>query len=137
MGRRGLIRTYLDSGVLIAGSRGTSAAVRSVFDLVPDPGRELVSSAFVRLEVLPKAVHHRRLGEVEFYRWVFARVVAWASLDAALVERAEREALDHGLSATDALHVASAIALGAAELVTTERPTKPIHRATGVAVVAL
>jgi predicted nucleic acid-binding protein len=122
---------------LIAGARGTPATVRSVFGLIMDPKRELVSSAFVRLEVLPKAVYHQRRTEVEFYRWVFDRVVAWAVLDDALAEHAEQEALRLGLSATDALHIASAIALNADELITSERPTKPLHRATGVRVVAL
>lgn len=132
-----MIRIYLDSGALIGGMRGSRTRTQSVADLLRDPGREFVSSVFVRLEVLPKAVHHRRSVEVAFYRWYFGRVVAWAALDGALVANAEYAALRLGLSAIDALHVAAAIALGADELVTTERPTKPIHRAAGVAVVAL
>ena len=62
------------------------------------------------------------------------RVVARAE---ALLAKAETEALPLGLSTLDALHVAAAVALGADELVTTEPPTKPIHRATGVTVVRL
>ena len=62
------------------------------------------------------------------------RVVARAE---ALLAKAETEALPLSLSALDALHVAAAVALGADELVATERPTKPIHRATGVTVVSL
>ncbi len=132
-----MIRTYLDSGVLIGGARGAPKVIQAVYDLFDQPGREFVSSVFVRLETMPKAVHHRRTVEIAFYRGYFERVAAWAHLDDALVHGAEQFALRLGLSALDALHVASAIVLGADELVTTERPTKPIHRATGVAVVAL
>jgi len=80
---------------------------------------------------------HRREVEVAYHQWYFGRVVAFAQLDNALVARAEEEALRLGLSALDALHVAAAVSLGADELVTTERPTTPIQRAAGVAVVGL
>lgn len=50
---------------------------------------------------------------------------------------AYREAAAWGMAAMDALHVAAAMQVGADELVTTERPTKPIHRARGVRVVTI
>jgi predicted nucleic acid-binding protein len=132
-----VIRTYLDAGVLIASVRGHPGPARSAFDLLENPEREFVASVFLRLEVLPKAIHQRRTAEVAFYRRYFARVVAWANPIDELVGRAEQEAAQHGLSALDALHVAAALMLGADELVTTEGPRKPIHRATSVRVVAI
>jgi hypothetical protein len=44
------------------------------------------------------------------------------------------EAWRHDLTAMDALHVAAAKAVGAIELVTTEKPTKPMFRCEGVSV---
>jgi predicted nucleic acid-binding protein len=43
-------------------------------------------------------------------------------------QTADAAARQYGLSAMDALHVAAAYLLGADELVTTERPSKPIYR---------
>lgn len=61
----------------------------------------------------------------------------WAPLDANLFALAERVAAQHGLHALDSLHVAAAILLGADELVTTEGPTKPLHRVREIRVVAI
>ena len=47
------------------------------------------------------------------------------------------EASRLGLAALDALHVVAATKLGASELITTELPTKPIHRARSVRVVSV
>jgi hypothetical protein len=48
-----------------------------------------------------------------------------------------REASSHGVEAMDALHVAAAASLGVSELVTTEKPSRSIHRARSVKVVTL
>jgi hypothetical protein len=45
-----------------------------------------------------------------------------------LEKTADSVARQSGLSAMDALHVAAAFLLGADELITTERPSKPIYR---------
>jgi hypothetical protein len=63
-----LIRTYLDTGVLIAIVRGLPGSARAAVDVLEDPQREFVASAFLRLEVLPKALYQRRTAEVAFYR---------------------------------------------------------------------
>ncbi|MGH8573786.1 MAG: type II toxin-antitoxin system VapC family toxin [Gammaproteobacteria bacterium] len=132
-----MIRTYLDAGVLIAAVRGQPAPAHSAYELLEDPEREFVASVFLRLEVLPKAIYQRRTAEVEFYRWYFALVVAWANPVDELVSLAERDGARYGLSALDALHVTAASMLGADELVTTEGLRKSIHRATSVRVVAI
>jgi hypothetical protein len=131
-----VIRTYLDAGTLINGVRGEPQIAQAVYDLIQDPEREFVSSVFLRLEVLPKAVYHRRVDEVAFYERYFAQVVAWAAPLERIAVLAEDEARRHGMSALDALHVAAAT-LQKAELVTSERPHKPIHRTTSVTMVAL
>ena len=130
-------RTFVDAGVLIAAARATGAlGVRAlaVFDAAD---RLFVSSAFVRLEVLPKAVYFRRAAEVAFYEDFFAaveQVVPWST---ALIQHAYTEACDAGLSGFDALHMAAAKSCGAEEFITTERPTKPLFRVTGIVVTSI
>ncbi len=130
------VRTFVDAGVLIAAARGgDSRAVRAAV-VLNNPDREYVSSVFVQMEVLPKAVYHGQAAEVSFYEAFFAAVVEWAD-PASIIQDAFAEAKGRGLAALDALHVAAAVRLGAVELITTEGVTKPIHRARGVRVVAL
>lgn len=130
-------RTYLDAGVLIAATRRDPNLLHRIDWLLTDPNRALVSSAFLRLEVLPKAIYHKRSDEIAVFEAMFDSVVAWADASPSLIEHAEEIARRHGLNALDALHVTAAIALGTDEPITTERPTSPRHRATGVAVIAL
>lgn len=129
--------TYVDAGLLIAIFRGDRPLARRAIEVVDDPDRRFVASRFLRLELIPKAVYHRQRAEVAYDEGFFARVVAWAEPLDRVVAEAEREAARLGLNALDALHVAAAALLGADELVTTEGPTKPIHRATGVQVVTI
>lgn len=46
-------------------------------------------------------------------------------------------ACQYGLAALDALHVAAALSVGAEELVTTERKTKPMYRVTGIQITSI
>jgi len=62
-----MIRTYLDAGVLIAAARGKAHLATKALDILDDPNRQFVSSVFLKLEVLPKAVYHKNTSEVEFY----------------------------------------------------------------------
>lgn len=100
--------------------------------MLVDSDRTFVSSAFLRLELLPKAFYHRNSVEVEFHEWFFSRVHAWANLGASLVGEAEQIAREYGLNALDALHVAAAFSTQTDELITTESIRKPIHRVTGL-----
>lgn len=130
-------KTYLDAGVLIAAVRGKDEVTAKAMQVLDDPTREFVSSIFLQLEVLPKAIHGKRQAEVEFYETFFAAVRRWAKTLPRVAEKARQHANTHGLGAIDALHVAAAIAVGAEELVTTEKPEKPIHRVTEVKVISL
>ena len=60
--------------MLIAGIRGTPEIADRAMELLNDPERLFVSSDFVQLEVLPKAVYFRQEAEVSFYRTYFASV---------------------------------------------------------------
>lgn len=132
-----MTRTYIDSGVLIAAIRGSSDLSTRCLAVLLEPDRTFVSSAFLRLELLPKAAYHRNAEEIAFHEWFFGRVSAWATVDDALIGEAEQIAREFGLNALDALHVASAIRTHAEELVTTEAIRKPIHRVTAVSILTV
>jgi len=125
---------FVDAGVLIAAARGDDRLSELALAVLDDPEAEFASSAFLRLEVLPKAIYHRNADEAAFYEQFFAAVTAWAEPTADLVDQAYAEAARAGLNAADALHVAAAARLGAEVLVTSETRTKSLHRATLVPV---
>jgi len=123
------IRTYVDSGVLISAARGRGRLAERAFAIISDTaGREFVSSDYVRLEALPKATYERRAVEVKFYEEFFASVSVWLPFDSEHLKRAFAEACDSGLSAMDAIHIVAAVEANCQELVTSEKPGKPIHR---------
>lgn len=132
-----MTRTYVDAGVLIVATRGHENAAQKAFTILNDSNRTFAASIFLQLEVLPKALYHKQQAESEFYQDFFAAVQHWPESLDRVTQEAYRIAQEHGLSAVDALHVASAMAVGAEELITTERPGKPIHRVTGMTVIAL
>ncbi len=102
-------------------------------EVLDDSERTFASSDFVRLEVLPKPVYYGRHVEAAFYEAFFQAVTHWADVDAT-VRQAYEEAGAHGLAAMDALHIAAAPLVGADELVTTEKPSRLIHRTRSVPV---
>ena len=69
-----MTRTFLDAGVLIAAIRGRPEIADLAMELLNDPERLFVSSDFVQLDVLPKAVYFRHTAEASFYLVYFASV---------------------------------------------------------------
>jgi hypothetical protein len=130
-------RTFVDAGVLIAAARGGTEQAEAAMRILDDPDREFAASTFLRLEVIPQAAFNRRIAEAAFYEAYFAAVTHWAKDLEGITAAALREASDCGVEAMDALHVAAAAAVGAAELVTTERPTRSIHRARSVRITTI
>lgn len=106
-------------------------------EILDDDRRSFVSSPFVRLEVLPKALFHQRLPEVAFYQSYFEEVAVWVRPDEDFLDEASRLAARFGLSAVDALHVAAATMAGADELVTSEKPGRPIHRVASLTITTI
>jgi predicted nucleic acid-binding protein len=130
-------KTYVDAGVLIGAVRGQADVAVKAMQILDDPAREFVASPFLKLEVLPKAVYEKRQAEVEFYEAFFAAVRHWVTKIDRVVKAAQQHAQTKGLAALDALHIAAAIAAGVDELVTTEKPGKPLHRVTEVRIVSI
>lgn len=132
-----MIRTFVDAGVLIDAARGTSPLAALASDILVNAGRQFVSSNFVRLEVVPKPTYHHRSGELAFCNAFFAAVYEWVPVTSDLVELALLRASEFGLGAFDALHIAAAEIAMVDELVTAEKPDKPICRVTSIRVISI
>jgi predicted nucleic acid-binding protein len=132
-----MIRTFIDSGLLIAAARDVGEFSERALTILEDENREFVSSVFVRLEILPKPICYGRVAEVDFYQAFFGSVEYWVDSLDAIVQQADQIASQYGLSAIDALHIAAAILAGADEFITTEKSTKPMHRVTDIRVISI
>lgn len=131
-------KIYIDSGVLISAIRGEDAEMtKKAMEVLLDSDKEFVSSILVKLEVLPKATYEKRKKEVEFYQKFFDSVTYWQDSLDAVSENAMKEACRCGLNGIDALHIASALSVGAEEFITTERPGKNIHRVKSIKMVSI
>ena len=130
------IRTFLDSGVLIAAFKGAPQLRETALQVLEDPGRVFLTSPFVRLEMLPKALFNKQANETRFYEHYFARAEFATDLTA-IFNLGEKEAGRSGVGSMDSLHIAAAHLLKADAFITTERPTSSIHRSSLVRVVCL
>ncbi len=130
-------KTYIDSGVLIDAIRGDDVNAKRAMNILDDPEREFISSPFVRLEVLPKAIYQKNQHEIEFYEVFFSSVKYWANPLDKIVELAYQEGKKYGLNAIDSLHVASALISNADELVTSEKITSSIHKTKSIKIVSI
>ena len=131
-----MTRTFIDSGVLIAAATGRDVLLVRALAVLNAPEREFITSVFVRMEVLPKAVYFRRQDEVAFYETFFASAQC-VPVSEALIAQAHSEACRAGLRALDALHIATAKTSGAEEFITTERPTTALFRVIGIRITSL
>jgi hypothetical protein len=86
-----------------------------------------LTSPFVQLELVPKAILHKKRLEKAFYDEYF-NAAEWCREFHKIEDLAQIEAARLGLAAMDALHLAAAHLLRADEFITTERPEKPIYR---------
>lgn len=125
------VLTYVDASVLIYAAAKPSAATFArrlrALQVLGDPDREFVASEYLRLEVLPIASYFNKQRETSFYEKFFDGVTQWADA-ATLIAPAYSIAIQYGLGALDALHLAAANNFNA-EFVSAERITKPIYRA--------
>ena len=131
-----MIRTFFDAGVLIAAARYVGPGRERALQLLEDPDRSFLTSPFVHMEVLPKAIFYKKLLERSFYETYFRNAIWYR--DVATIEAvAQAEAANAGLGAMDALHLAAAHLSRADEFITTEKPSKAIHRSKIVKIVYL
>ena len=129
-------RTYLDTGVLIEAAAGKGPRTEAALRLLRDPDRLFLSSPYLDLELLPQVIKNRFREQQAFLETYLAsteRIEDWN----AIFRVAFREASRSPVSGMDALHVAAAHLLKADELITTEKPGKPIYKNALVPVVYL
>ena len=131
-----MTRTFLDAGVLIAAARSVGPDQDRALRLLEDPSRVFLTSPYVQLEVVPKAIYFKKHLERSFYEKFFKNAVCYRQLEK-IEAAAQIEASRSGLAAIDALHLAAAHLSHADEFVTTEKPNKPVHRSSLVKVVYL
>ncbi|RUT07717.1 hypothetical protein DSM106972_019770 [Dulcicalothrix desertica PCC 7102] len=128
---------YIDSGVLLSATDGTSRIAEKALQVLGDSNRKFASSQFVKLEVIPKAVYNKQTEESEFYEEFFSDVTYWARDLEQVVQDAYNIGCNYGLAAMDALHIAAALSVDADEFITTEKPTKPMFRVTSIRVTSI
>ena len=131
-----MIRTFLDSGVLIAAARAVDREGERAIQLLEEPNRLFLTSPFIYLECVPKAIFYRRWLEQAFYEKYFGSAT-WVQDVVRIETVAKTEAASSGLAAMDALHIAAARLSDAEQFVTIEKPPKAIHRSSLVKVVYL
>ncbi len=129
-------RTYVDSNLLIAAFQGEENTSRKALDILDDPDRTLVVSDYLRLEILPKPTFHGRREEIEFMQSVLAQAENVPST-AELTAKALDLAAKYDMSPMDALHIGAAAVAVVDELVTLEKPTKPMCRVREIKVTSL
>jgi predicted nucleic acid-binding protein len=130
------LKTFLDSGVLLTAFDARQQDSVKALAMLDDARRELLTSDVVKLELLPKPVYFKQKNEVDFYESVFA-ASASCPLTPELFTHALELAKQCGLAAADALNMAAALRMGAAEFITTELPGKALFRVPGIRVVTL
>ena len=124
-------------GVLIAAIRGEENVADAALSFLYDPLREYVTSDYVKVELLPKCTFHGNVEEKQFYEEFFKNSTIRVPSSDELLALAIEEGSKTGISGIDAIHVACAIVAGAMELITSEKSTKPIHRANGIKVISI
>lgn len=129
-------RTYIDANVLIAAFQGEEPDSQRAFQVLDDPDRKLVVSDYLRLEVLPKPTFHKRKEEVEFMQTVLDQAEKVHS-SSDLSDKALEFAVKYDMTPIDSLHVGASSVAAVDELVTMEKPTKPICRVQEIIVKSL
>lgn len=132
-----MIRTFIDAGVLIYAARSQGDIAEKALQFLEDENREFASSIFLKLEVLPKAIYNQQKSEVKFYEVFFDEVTYWANDINTIIETAYEESSKFGVGAMDALHIASAISVGATEFITNEKLEKSIHRTQSIKMISI
>lgn len=124
-----MIRSFLDSNILIAASRNDQPNSESALAVLASPNRRFLTSVFVRLEVYPKVAYHdfplQRAIMQEFF---MDPTLEWSRDLDAVVNMALHLAETYNTSPMDSLHLASAILLHADEFLTAEKPGRPMYR---------
>ena len=93
-----MIRTFLDSGVLLTAWKGKDRA--RALAVMEDTEREFVTGQLIRLELIPKAAYQKQTAEMRLYEAHFSRAKSEEALSA---EEAADEYLLMGLRLSEGI----------------------------------
>ena len=123
------IRTYVDSNVILSAWNGELPLHEESLAILADQDRDFLSTSLVELETVAHATFGHRQKEVEFLRMYFDVIVTdTTTVGEDLVSEANEIACATDAGGIDAMHIAAAKRLKADQLITREKPTKPMHR---------
>jgi len=91
-----MVRTFLDSGVLLAATRSLGHDRERALQILEDANRTFLTSPFVHLELVPKAIFHKKRLEKAFYDEYFDGAEWFRDLDK-IEAAAQTEAAKSGL----------------------------------------
>lgn len=131
------IRTVIDSCVLRAALEGVGEANRKALEALDDTNREFMAVDFVALEVIPKPIFNKVQDQACFYQSFFDEAPIRVEVTSDVTNLALRLASEHNIGPMDSLIVSSAIIGGADELITMEKPTKPMFNVKALKVTSL
>ena len=89
-------------------SSGPSHLRELSLQTLEDPGRLFLTSQFVHLEVLPKAIFNKQAAETRSYERFFARAMVARDLKT-ILSLGEKAAAHSGVGVMDSLHLAPPI----------------------------
>jgi hypothetical protein len=127
-----LIKTYLDTGVVMRGFQVGLEVKDPASDILTDSRREFVVSDVLKIELFPKPRFHKQARELEFYERFFQTAVLQIETTPAIMARAIDLASRFNVASCDALHLSMAIEANVDEFITTEKPGKPFFQVTGL-----
>jgi predicted nucleic acid-binding protein len=119
--------TYSDANVILNAFSQDKVRAQRARAILEDTARTFVVSDYLWLETVPKVVYNKQYDQAAYIDGFF-HDAEFVPASAAIIVQAKAIAARYGLAAMDALHVACAIAGGADELVTFEKPVKPFFR---------
>ena len=122
--------------MLIAAFNGEPEFRDCALALLSEPNIEFWYSPLLKLEVVLQPAHRGHTLELQFYNTYFKNAQCWGDLNR-ILEIGEKEAIRHGISVLDALHLAAANLSRCKVFVTTEKISKPIFKTKLVKVVSI
>jgi hypothetical protein len=130
-------RIFLDADVLIAGFKGEPREVKECAQaILSEPLFEFWYSPLLKMELTIMPTYQGHHLELAFYNAYFKSACMYGELNR-MFEVGAHEAVRHGITVIDALHIAAAHLARCPVLVTGERATRPMFRTTLVKVVCL
>src|SRR5439155_966963 len=114
-------RVFLDAAVLIAAFQGERRLRECALAILSEPLFDFWYNPLLHMEVMIQPTYQRHTLELAFYNEYFANASCYGDLNR-MFDIGSREAMKHGISVVDALHVATAHLARCEILVTAEKP---------------